>query len=212
MEEIIIKHRVLKSKSNGSKTIIEKAHEGSWIMLIPLLILAFGSIFLGYIFKDLMVGFGSSFFADTIYSHYTDTLNGEFLPHYIKMIPVIFSLFGACLAFMLYFYFMPWVATVKTTILKKVYHFLSSKWYFDVLYNKFIGLPIFKFGYNVTYLLFDKGIIELFGPKGLSNNIYFLAKNLRNYHSGLLYNYICFFIFIFLAVYFAYAVTKVYFF
>jgi len=49
---------------------------------------------------------------------------------------------------------------------KKVYTFLSRRWLFDRLQNELIGSIILKLGYNTTYKVIDKGIIELFGPKG----------------------------------------------
>jgi NADH-ubiquinone oxidoreductase chain 5 len=44
--------------TNSSKIIISHAHESSIVMLLPLLILCFGSIFVGYIAKDLFLGLG----------------------------------------------------------------------------------------------------------------------------------------------------------
>jgi NADH:ubiquinone oxidoreductase subunit 5 (subunit L)/multisubunit Na+/H+ antiporter MnhA subunit len=43
-----------------------KAHEGNLFMMLPLIVLAVFSIFLGYITKDIFIGLGSGFFADKI--------------------------------------------------------------------------------------------------------------------------------------------------
>jgi NADH-ubiquinone oxidoreductase chain 5 len=45
-------------KNNNSKNVIIHVHESSYVMLIPLIILFFGSIFVGFIFKDLFLGLG----------------------------------------------------------------------------------------------------------------------------------------------------------
>jgi NADH-ubiquinone oxidoreductase chain 5 len=37
------------------------AHEPSFFMSLPLILLAFGSMFVGYLTKDMIIGFGSSF-------------------------------------------------------------------------------------------------------------------------------------------------------
>ncbi|MBX7076458.1 MAG: hypothetical protein K1X33_03950 [Methanobacteriaceae archaeon] len=44
--------------NNSSAVIISHAHESAPVMLIPLLILCFGSIFVGFIAKDLFLGLG----------------------------------------------------------------------------------------------------------------------------------------------------------
>jgi NADH-ubiquinone oxidoreductase chain 5 len=44
--------------TNADNRVISNAHESSNIMLIPLFILGFGSIFVGFIAKDLFLGLG----------------------------------------------------------------------------------------------------------------------------------------------------------
>jgi NADH:ubiquinone oxidoreductase subunit 5 (subunit L)/multisubunit Na+/H+ antiporter MnhA subunit len=44
--------------SSSSAFYISSAHESSIIMLIPLFILGIGSIFIGFLFKDLFLGLG----------------------------------------------------------------------------------------------------------------------------------------------------------
>jgi len=198
------------AKPNGSRTIISSAHEGSWWMLGPLVFLGFCSIGLGYYIKDFMVGYGQSFYADSIYSHNLDTITAEFLPYYIKIIPVVFSLGGALIALIGYFFYMSFITKLKLGKFNKIYHFLNSKWYFDILYNKFIGLPVFKFGYNITFLVFDKGLFELIGPVSVIKNVEYLVKNVHKMHSGLLSRYLCLFIFFVFLLYFFYVGWKLY--
>jgi len=49
------------TRTNAFKTSIEHAHEAPLRMMIPLFILALGSIFVGYFFKDMMIGLGTDF-------------------------------------------------------------------------------------------------------------------------------------------------------
>lgn len=75
-------------------------------MSVPLVILAFGSIFVGYLFKDMIIGPGTPFFGSSIYvlpSH-INIFEAEFLAPLIKFIPVIFSLLGALVGFIVYHY------------------------------------------------------------------------------------------------------------
>ena len=43
---------------NNKEINIEKTHESPLVMLLPLVILAIGAIFAGFLFKDLFVGHG----------------------------------------------------------------------------------------------------------------------------------------------------------
>ena len=44
-------------------------------------------------------------------------------------------------------------------------------------------------GYNVTFIVLDKGLIEIFGPYGLSKTVYKLSSQLSKTQTGLVYHY-----------------------
>jgi NADH-ubiquinone oxidoreductase chain 5 len=46
---------------NGNRIAYENAHESPFPMMLPLFILSFGSIFIGYLSRDMMIGLGSDF-------------------------------------------------------------------------------------------------------------------------------------------------------
>jgi len=97
-------------------------------MSIPLIILTLGSLFVAYIFKDMIIGVGTSFFASSIFvlPQHISIIEAEFLPPFIKFIPVLLSLFGAILAMVLYTSFTNELTSLKLK-LKDVYIFLSNK-------------------------------------------------------------------------------------
>jgi NADH-ubiquinone oxidoreductase chain 5 len=45
-------------ETNSTKVFISHVHESDFFMLIPLFILAFGSIFFGFVAKDVFLGLG----------------------------------------------------------------------------------------------------------------------------------------------------------
>jgi NADH-ubiquinone oxidoreductase chain 5 len=47
--------------ANGNKYFYEHAHEAPFAMSAPLVILSVGSIFIGYLSRDMFVGMGSDF-------------------------------------------------------------------------------------------------------------------------------------------------------
>tara|TARA_X000000950_G_scaffold280156_1_gene374249 strand:- start:5198 stop:5521 length:324 start_codon:yes stop_codon:yes gene_type:complete len=95
------------AKSNASKKIIQNMHDSPLRMAIPFFVLFIGSVFVGYIFKDLFIGPGTLTFEGAIYNSNNNynMYESEFLPVYIKLIPVIFSLLGIILCLTLYNFF-----------------------------------------------------------------------------------------------------------
>ncbi len=178
--------------NNSTKQIINKVHESSWFILIPLIILCFGSIFIGYIFKDLFLGIGVDTWNHTFFImpwHLT-YLNGEFLPFYIKLIPVIFSLFGGVFSFFFYnIYQFTYINIFSYKKIFNIYHFLSKKWYFDYFYNQWIAKYFINFGYLISFKIIDRGLIEVVGPFGIVNILKNLSKQTSNLQTGLIYHY-----------------------
>jgi proton-translocating NADH-quinone oxidoreductase chain L len=96
---------VFLAEHSGNRRDLEGAHESEIIMLIPLLILAFGAIFIGYIMRDTMLGLGTDFWGTAIFvlPAHEAAINAEFnVPLFIKLMPLAFSLTGAGVAFKLY--------------------------------------------------------------------------------------------------------------
>jgi NADH:ubiquinone oxidoreductase subunit 5 (subunit L)/multisubunit Na+/H+ antiporter MnhA subunit len=89
------------NKTNTYKNHVSHAHEPSIFMSIPLIVLAFGSMFVGYLTKDLIIGFGSSYWGNAVFilSDNLSYLEAEYLPYHIKMIPFVFSHFGLFVAY-----------------------------------------------------------------------------------------------------------------
>ena len=192
---------VFLTKPNGTKEAYLNSHESSLIIILPMLILALFSIFFGYIFSDLFVGIGTDFLAgkasDALYIHPDNItlVEAEFsLPVLVKLLPTILSITGALLAIYMYnkdIYFI--IKLTETVFFSKLYTFLNSKYFFDVIYNNYIITKGFKLGYKVSEEL-DKGVIELVGPYGLSNLLSETAKNIAKLDTGLIPSYIIYII------------------
>lgn len=86
--------------------------------MIALVILFFGSVFIGFIFKDIFVGMGTDIWINNLDTEsYKDTqrlLEVEFLPIEIKLIPIMFTLLAVVASlifyknyvYLIYFYYM----------------------------------------------------------------------------------------------------------
>lgn len=180
------------SETNAYKNVIKHAHDVPLAMGIPLGILAFGSIFIGYLSRDMFVGLGTNFWNNAIYINPVNVqmIDAEFLPTFIKMLPVIFSFSGLFSAFYLYFFKFKFLYQLKTSnVGLYFYNFLNRKWYFDKIYYEFVNQYMLKIGYNYSYKMIDKGLIEMFGPYGLATIFSFLSQQFILLQTGFIYNY-----------------------
>ena len=178
--------------NNNTHSIISNAHESSLVMLLPLLILSIGSIFIGFIAKDLFLGLGVDTWNNALFQEisHVSYFEAEFLPFYIKLIPFIFSISGVLLAMLLYNIYEKFFSTINIyTQIYFIYSFFVKKWYFDIIYNTFIVKNVLYFGYNVSFKMLDRGIIELIGPLGVVRGLKILIKKVSNLQSGLIYHY-----------------------
>jgi hypothetical protein len=70
----------------------------------------------------------------------------------------------------------------------KILWFLNNKWYFDYIYNYYIGFSVLKHSYETFYKLIDKGFIEICGIQGLSSITYKIALILSYQKLGYIYH------------------------
>lgn len=185
-------HLTFLSKPNGYKSVICAAYDSSYSILISLATLSIPSIFIGYCTKDMIIGLGSDFWGNSIFilPENMNLIDAEFIDHKFKILPVILSLSGATSSFILYSFFNNILFNLKLSYIgKKLYNFFSKKWFFDKVYNEYITQEFFKFSYNRSYKLIDRGIVEILGPMGLSSLIYKNANTLYRLQTGSLYHY-----------------------
>ena len=179
------------AKPTGHKQVITFAGDSNIQICLALGGLAIPSIFVGYYTKDMMVGVGSHFFGTAIYTSILsyNIFDAEFIPLFYKTLPVHFSLFGAILAFILYNFQAKILYGLKTSFLgKKLYNFLNRKWFFDKVYNEYLGQFFFKFGYSFSYKFVDRGIFEILGPTGLSSLALAIGSRLHSIQTGSIYH------------------------
>ena len=190
------------STPNGYKSVLCYAYDSSYRILISLSILSIPSIFIGFLTKDMIIGLGTNFWGNALFvlPNNMNMIDAEFISFKYKILPLVFSLSGIISSFILYTFYSETLVNIKLSIVgKKLYNFLSKKWFFDKVYNEYITQKLFKFSYTTSYKLIDRGIIEIFGPMGFSSVISKNSKTLFNLQSGFVYHY-AFIILIFLTV------------
>jgi proton-translocating NADH-quinone oxidoreductase chain L len=179
-------------KTNSYRYSIQHVHDLPKIMGYPLFILVFGSIFIGYLTRDMIIGVGTNFWGNALFVLPENLIifDAEFLPVYIKLIPVIFSFLGFLLAYLFYVVLSPrFLYSLKQkSLVIFFYNFFNRKWFFDKVYNEFINQIVLNLGYYKTYKLLDRGVIEKLGPFGLMNFFYNNALKINFLQTGLIYH------------------------
>jgi proton-translocating NADH-quinone oxidoreductase chain L len=202
---------------NTFKFYLQGAHELTYNMAFSLFVLSVGSILSGFILQVFFVGLGNNSWGNSIYvssSSYTFA-DIEFIPFSLKILPLVFSLIGISGAIILNLFMYKVLVSYITrycfltnrfflrviSFILSVNWFLSNKWYIDYIYNYYLGSFVLKYGYNLFYKVLDKGFIEIYGPTGATNVVYFISHLLLSRQSSLIYNLFsllfCSFIFIF---------------
>ena len=181
------------SKPNTYKSVIFLTKESFFYPInIVLAILAVPSIFIGFYFKDMFIGLGTDFWGNSIFvlPENMNRIDAEFLNQFIKLLPVIVTILGFSLSFLCYTFFNNFLFKLKiSTFGNKIYIFLNKKWFFDKILNEYLSQNILNFGYRISYKIIDRGIIEIFGPLGLTTIISKKANFLYKLQSGVLYHY-----------------------
>jgi NADH-quinone oxidoreductase subunit L len=166
----------------------ESAHESPLWMLIPIGVLAAGSILAGFPFKELFAGHGvEEFFRDSLKMHPHIIEEMEAAPEWIKLLPTVMMAIGAYVSYVFYIR-RPYIPEELANQHQMLYRFLLNKWYFDELYDlifvrptKWLGRFLWKVG--------DGYIIDGFGPDGVSAWVLDVTRNVVRLQTGYLYHY-----------------------
>lgn len=159
------------SEPNNNRYYINSSHESSWNIKIPLIALAFLSIFAGYFLADIFAGLGSFFYGNAFFFNINNynVSDIEFIDPVYKLIPLLAVMKGIIFSFCLYIKNKQQFFEQKQTLLfKAIYSFLLKKWYTDRLVNQVLTVSILTFAKKYPYKALDRGLLEIFGPTAIS--------------------------------------------
>lgn len=93
------------NSTKSYKLSLKNIHEAPVLMAVPLVLLAFGSIFVGYLFKDMMIGSGTNFWSNSIFILPKNVIliESEYIPQFFKYLTFILIFFGFFIAFSINF-------------------------------------------------------------------------------------------------------------
>ena len=168
----------------------KEAHESPMVMLVPLAVLAAGSILAGFPFKEIFAGHGvEHFFRESLKFGPNNKVLEEMhhIPMQIGLLPTVMMVIGFIVAW--YFYIRkPQIPFELARQHEVLYKFLLNKWYFDEIYDVIFVRPAKWIGYS----LWKKGdgwLIDGFGPDGVSARVLDVTRSVVRLQTGYLYHY-----------------------
>ena len=166
----------------------EAAHESPLVILIPLGVLAVGSLGAGFAFKEFFAGHEvEQFFRESLKQgahHRGRCMRCRLL---VAWLPTLMLAIGWGIAAYMYLLH-PEIAPRIARQHDALYRFLLNKWYFDELYDFIFVRPALWLG-RVFWKGGDGYVIDGFGPDGVSARVLDVTRNVVRLQSGYLYHY-----------------------
>jgi NADH-quinone oxidoreductase subunit L len=157
-------------------------------MLIPIGVLAAGSILAGFPFKELFAGHGvEEFFRDSIKMNPHIIEEMHHIPQSIAFLPTVMMALGFLVSWVFYIR-RPYLPVELADQQPLLYQFLLNKWYFDELYELIFVRPTKWIG-RVLWKVGDGYIIDGLGPDGVSARVLDVTRNVVRLQTGYLYHY-----------------------
>lgn len=174
------------SKSRASRTYFNFAHEPSFFMLAPIIILSIFSIGFGECAQDAFLS--ANFWQNSLneFSTKSTYMLAEYIHFSLKNVAFIVSVLGIIFSYFLFSF----INADFIIFNRSIYSIFVKKLWFDNLYNRLLIKFLVDLSYLGTFQSIDKGLLEVFGPKGLSGFVNALSLAIKPIQSGYIYNYL----------------------
>ena len=171
---------------NNEKISINDTHESPFVMLVPLIFLSIGAVFSGYFFKETFIGHHSNDFWQTSV-FFLNEIKHDVIPLWFLLTTPLIVLISIPISFYLYIANPKVLEDFKNTNMP-LYDFLLNKWYIDELYIKIFVNPTKKIG-SFFWKKGDIGVIDKFGPDGISKLVKIISNKTGRLQTGFIYDY-----------------------
>ena len=171
---------------NNKDIPITETHESPMVMIIPLFLLGVGALFSGIIFKETFIGhYSDDFWQTSIF--FLNEIKHDHIPLWLLIVTPTLVIIAIPISFYYFIINIKILEEFKNTNLP-LYYFLLHKWYIDELYETIFIKPIKKIG-SFFWKKGDQGIIDRFGPDGISKMIKMLSNKAGQFQTGYIYDY-----------------------
>ena len=173
-----------------SNDTLSHVHESPPVMLVPLIVLAFGALIAGFAFSGLFIGdTQTAFWSGTIFTsadnHVLHDLHN--VPSWVKLSPLLMMLSGFVLAYVMYIRYPKWPGEIAEQH-DLIYKFLLNKWYFDEIYDFLFVRPA-KWIARILWKGGDGAIIDGLGPDGIASSVQRVTRRIVGLQTGFVYHY-----------------------
>lgn len=179
-------------KTRASAEVVSHIHESPKVMTVPLVILAVGALFAGWIFHSGFIGDHDAYEAFWKGALFTGAENKvlenlHHVPFWVKAAPFVMMVTGFAVA--VYFYLVrPDIPGKLAKSQDTIYKFLLNKWYIDEIYDflfvrsaKALGRFLWKRG--------DGTVIDGLGPNGIAARVQDITGRVVKLQTGYVYHY-----------------------
>jgi len=162
---------VFNTKCNISLLQRRNVGEPGWAITLPIATLGIISIIGGYLFNDIFIGFGTTFYDMAIHispQHFSSTRH-EYLLSTIKFITNGVTAAGIVTAIICYSFYFEKLSEfqLNNTLINRFYKFCVKKWYMDLIYNQIILKNLLSFSYFTVFEGLDRGTLQELGASGI---------------------------------------------
>jgi NADH-quinone oxidoreductase subunit L len=165
----------------------ERARESPLVMLVPLGVLALGSIVTGFAFDAVFAGHGAEgFFRESLKFAHGDAAEAG-APWFIAVLPTVMMAAGFLVAWQFYIR-RPELPGDLARQQSLLYQFLLNKWYFDEIYDFLLVRPALWLG-RLLWKGGDERVIDGLGPDGISARVIDITRSVMRLQTGYLYHY-----------------------
>ncbi len=178
-------------KPRADDKVMSHVHESPAVMVVPLVVLAFGALFAGFFFYPGFVGeIRAEFWGESLrILPENDTVGAaHHVPQWVKLLPIFVGLGGIFMAYVCYLW-KPSIPARCVAAFAPIHKLFFNKWFVDEAYDKIFVRPAFVLG----SFFFKKGdgvIINAGGVDGLSNASDTVAKVLSRFQTGYVFHYV----------------------
>jgi NADH-quinone oxidoreductase subunit L len=165
-----------------------KPHESPWVMLLPLVLLAVGAVFAGFVFEHDFVGEHQAEFWRGAIAGGTELLeHAHHVPAWVAWAPTVVSLLGLAVA--AYVYLLREGLGARLAARSGLaYGFFYNKWWFDELYQLIFVRPAAWLG-EVFWKRGDRTVIDGLGPNGVAALSAAFGRRVGQVQTGYMYHY-----------------------
>jgi NADH-quinone oxidoreductase subunit L len=176
--------------TRADRETYEHAHESPWVILVPLLVLALGSIAAGFALKYVFIGEGyAEFWRASLHEAKENHIRHAMheIPSWVGWAPFVAMAAGFVLSY-LYYMLAPWLPALTARVFQPVYLFLLNKWYFDELYDWLFVKPALWIG-RLFWKRGDGTVIDGLGPDNVAARVLWTTGRVVRLQTGYVYHY-----------------------